>query len=130
MTLETDAGVASSARTVRAATAVAALERVSEDAGADGGEGDGLEGLLPGQPDRDAIDRRKEARFASVPAVPDRPDGVDHESCRQPESGSDTRLPGLTRRQFPARQGQLRTRGPVNSPAHATAPAQDSYSPH
>src|SRR3546814_1258815 len=63
--------------------------RIAEYAAADRRERNRRHFVLRPKPQRVRVARRQQLRFARVAAMPDRPDGMDHEACRQPMPAGD-----------------------------------------
>src|SRR5215217_8035469 len=70
------------------------LDRVAEDPGRDGGEGDGLHAVLLGERERVAVAAPQELSLGAVLAV-DRPQSVDDVTVRKPVRASYDGLAGL-----------------------------------
>src|SRR3972149_11722621 len=76
--------------------------RITIDAGADGGEGDGLCAVLEREVERVAVAIREQRGFVRFAAMPHRADGVDGRLRRPLEAGGDSGLAGGAAAEFGA----------------------------
>ena len=101
-----------------------ALLREAEDAGRDAREGDRGEAGVARQLEAARVAAREELVLAPVAAGPDRADGVDHVTRRQPEAGRHDRVAGRTRAGRSGRGRQLRTGRPMDRAIDPAAAGQ------
>src|SRR4051812_6498143 len=84
-----------------------ALQRITEDAGRDGGKGDAADAVRGSEIEGVAIAGGEQAVLAEAAAMPYRADGMDDMARLQPETGGDPRLARRTRSNGGAGFGQL-----------------------
>ena len=111
-------------RTVSTAILRGLGHRIAVGAGADGGERHRLGAELVGHLEAAAVAALEQAGLARAPALPDGPDGVDHEPGRQVERRRGLGVAEGAAPEAPARLDQLGAGGPVDGPVDTPAPQE------
>ena len=100
------------------------FKREAVDSGADGGERDGLQLVVSGNPQGGAVTGGEQLVFIPASAMPDRSNTVDHMLCGQAEARSNLCIAGGTTVQRPAGFQQFRSRRPMDRSVHPAAAKQ------